>query len=55
MHVSNMMLRTLPNTFDTLYSLFTMGLCIWVVLLSLQSPNIIILILTNDLWNQWLK
>jgi hypothetical protein len=51
MHVSNMMLRILPSTFDTLYSLFTRGSCMWVALLSLQLPNIVMLILVNDIWN----
>ena len=56
MHVSNMIN---PKGFYLVllipYSLFALGLCIWVVLLSLHSQNMIMLILINDLWNQWLK
>jgi hypothetical protein len=55
MHVSNMMLRILPSTFDTLYSLFTLDSCMWVALLSLQLPNIVMLILVNDIWNHRLN
>jgi hypothetical protein len=55
MHVSNMMLRILPSTFDTLYSLFTLDSCMWVALLSSQLPNFVMLILVNDIWNHRLN